>query len=234
MPPDQSEMLITLNWPGSRLELAITDPQGQQVDANYPGATLVPYARMVHMILSKPLEGVWRLAVRGAEVPEGIIDYAAVVSVRQDQNQGSTGGTYVPAPPRQPINEPVIGLFLVILLGGALAVVIILLARQGGGLGGKPEAAVCIAGQPHYWAEMRRGMLRVGRDPRSDLVLTDSRVSRFHAQITKTPQGFLLEDLGSSNVTTINGRRIIRYYLQYNDVVRVGETDLIFWARFGR
>lgn len=50
----------------------------------------------------------------------------------------------------------------------------------------------------------------IGRDPEADLVLAtpDKQISRSHAQLKLTPEGVLLEDLGSKNGTHHNGERI--------------------------
>lgn len=47
--------------------------------------------------------------------------------------------------------------------------------------------------------------LMVGRDPGCDIQVQDRQVSRFHARITPTPEGVIIEDLGSKNGTNHNG-----------------------------
>jgi ABC-type multidrug transport system ATPase subunit/pSer/pThr/pTyr-binding forkhead associated (FHA) protein len=60
----------------------------------------------------------------------------------------------------------------------------------------------------------------IGRAPECDLVLPEAEVSSRHCCLTHTPQGWVLEDLGSSNGTFVNGTR-----LKANQRVRVGPTD---------
>ena len=48
----------------------------------------------------------------------------------------------------------------------------------------------------------------IGRDPRCDLVIPDSTVSRHHAGLDRCPRGWLLMDLGSTNGTRLNGWRV--------------------------
>lgn len=55
--------------------------------------------------------------------------------------------------------------------------------------------------------ELRDGAI-IGRDPASDFVVDDKSVSRVHAQVEKTDDGFLLRDLGSSRGTYYNGERV--------------------------
>jgi DNA-binding winged helix-turn-helix (wHTH) protein len=47
--------------------------------------------------------------------------------------------------------------------------------------------------------------LMVGRDPTCEIVVQDRQVSRFHARITPSPEGVMVEDLGSKNGTNHNG-----------------------------
>jgi len=53
------------------------------------------------------------------------------------------------------------------------------------------------------WALSRT--LMVGRDPGCDIQVQDRQVSRFHVRITPTPEGVIVEDLGSKNGTNHNG-----------------------------
>ncbi|HAY85161.1 MAG TPA: hypothetical protein DCY42_09645, partial [Chloroflexi bacterium] len=41
----------------------------------------------------------------------------------------------------------------------------------------------------------------LGREPSCDVVITDRQISRFHARLTPTLEGVILEDLGSKNGT---------------------------------
>jgi DNA-binding winged helix-turn-helix (wHTH) protein len=45
----------------------------------------------------------------------------------------------------------------------------------------------------------------LGRDPSCDVVITDRQISRFHARLTPTTEGVILEDLGSKNGSHHNG-----------------------------
>src|SRR5262249_45719299 len=49
-----------------------------------------------------------------------------------------------------------------------------------------------------------REVVRIGRDSASDLPLDDQRVSRSHARITRGPDGFYVQDLGSHNLTYLD------------------------------
>jgi transcriptional regulator with PAS, ATPase and Fis domain len=70
--------------------------------------------------------------------------------------------------------------------------------------------------------------LTIGSRPDSDLRLEDPTVSRRHAEISRTAEGLLLQDLGSTNGTFLNGVRVDRAYLRDGAVVTVGETSMSF------
>ena len=67
----------------------------------------------------------------------------------------------------------------------------------------------------------------VGRDPVADLTLEDPEASRQHAAITAADEAVLIEDLGSTNGTTVNDERLDeRRPLREGDRVRIGTTVL--------
>ncbi len=50
-----------------------------------------------------------------------------------------------------------------------------------------------------------RQTIVLGRESTCDVVVADRQISRFHARLTPTPEGVILEDLGSKNGTNHNG-----------------------------
>ena len=48
----------------------------------------------------------------------------------------------------------------------------------------------------------------IGRDPMADIVLSDPEVSRQHARLTRDEEGFEIQDLGSTNGTFVDGKRL--------------------------
>jgi diguanylate cyclase (GGDEF)-like protein len=68
----------------------------------------------------------------------------------------------------------------------------------------------------------------IGRSRSASLFLEDPGVSRRHARITRTPGGrYILEDLGSTNGTLLNGSQIKSVELQPGDRVQVGSDVVI-------
>jgi hypothetical protein len=67
---------------------------------------------------------------------------------------------------------------------------------------------------------------RVGRSSEADLVVRDLTVSRLHAQILRTADGFVLTDLGSTNGTWLAGRRVGQVEVVPGDAVLLGDLTL--------
>jgi hypothetical protein len=66
------------------------------------------------------------------------------------------------------------------------------------------------------------GSLRIGRALDNDLVIADSRVSRYHAQIVRDAHGPLVRDLGSTNGTAVGGRVVGEDRLADGDRLTLG------------
>jgi S1-C subfamily serine protease len=68
----------------------------------------------------------------------------------------------------------------------------------------------------------------IGREAGVDLVLSDGKASRRHAALRVLPDGrATLYDLGSSNGTFVNGRRIQSTLLQGGEQIQIGDTVLV-------
>jgi pSer/pThr/pTyr-binding forkhead associated (FHA) protein len=57
--------------------------------------------------------------------------------------------------------------------------------------------------------DLTKEVILVGRDVTNEVVLGDAEVSRQHARLTRTPGGYVLEDLGSTNGPFVNGERLM-------------------------
>ncbi|MFO8081452.1 MAG: DUF3662 and FHA domain-containing protein [Armatimonadota bacterium] len=68
----------------------------------------------------------------------------------------------------------------------------------------------------------------IGRDPGCEIVLDEPAVSRRHAQIEWTYQGYVLRDLGSSNGTFVNSTEIDESLLSEDDLIEVGLVQMRF------
>ena len=68
----------------------------------------------------------------------------------------------------------------------------------------------------------------VGRDPDCDVPLSSRSVSRRHALVEKTPNGWVVRDLGSANGTSVAGTRVQEAPLVNGSAVRFGEVEAVF------
>jgi adenylate cyclase len=73
----------------------------------------------------------------------------------------------------------------------------------------------------------------LGRHPANTLRLADREVSKEHACIERVGNSYLLKDLGSSNGTFVNGRRVRELRLRDGDEIALGNSRLIFHSGEG-
>lgn len=76
-----------------------------------------------------------------------------------------------------------------------------------------------------------QGKVVLGRSKDASITIPDINLSRAHCSVSATPRGYLLEDLGSTNGTYLNGRRIGQELLREGDRIVIGETEFEFRAR---
>ena len=70
----------------------------------------------------------------------------------------------------------------------------------------------------------------IGRDLSNEIVISDSEVSRRHARLFMQGANYVIEDLGSTNGTFVNGQRLMgSYVLRPGEIITFGETlSLVF------
>ena len=71
-----------------------------------------------------------------------------------------------------------------------------------------------------------RDRLVIGRGRCADLMIAEPTISRAHAAIGWEPQGFFVEDLGSTNGTLLNGAKESRAPLKNGDEIQMGKLML--------
>jgi hypothetical protein len=64
----------------------------------------------------------------------------------------------------------------------------------------------------------------VGRSSELDMVLVEDMVSRKHAKIAASPDAILIQDLGSTNGTFVNGEKIKKVRLKEGDRILIGTS----------
>jgi len=82
--------------------------------------------------------------------------------------------------------------------------------------------------QPGKTFVLDRDALTIGRDPGNDIVIAEPQVSRQHTRITRQGNFLVLEDLGSTNGTFVNGVRLTApHTLTNGDVIGMGDTVVL-------
>jgi pSer/pThr/pTyr-binding forkhead associated (FHA) protein len=91
-----------------------------------------------------------------------------------------------------------------------------------------PHKAVVIEGDSHRGATFDLGdELVLGRGPKCQVVLDDSYVSQMHARLFAKGDVYMVEDLGSTNGTYLNRRKVTTpTELRRGDQVKIGKTVL--------
>src|SRR5262249_32342326 len=70
-----------------------------------------------------------------------------------------------------------------------------------------------------------KDIITFGRDPENAIACDDRQVSRRHARLTRYGQQLILEDLGSTNGTLVNGKPIEgEHVLQPADIISIGTS----------
>ncbi len=103
------------------------------------------------------------------------------------------------------------------------------------GIGGNDEGfpivgwVVPVTGPNQYQTfKLHQGQTVLGTGGDAHVVVNDTFMSTLHAEIVCTATGFTLKDLGSTNGTFVNQRKVDAHELFDNDVFTLGKTDFKF------
>ena len=82
--------------------------------------------------------------------------------------------------------------------------------------------------QPNQAFEVRKDVNTLGRDISNDIVINDRETSRHHLRLMLSGDTLTIEDLGSTNGTFVNGKRLSGVTpLQIGDLIGLGETVIL-------
>lgn len=82
--------------------------------------------------------------------------------------------------------------------------------------------------RPNLVFELDKPSYMIGREAGNDIVIEDPQVSRRHAQLTRQGSSYFIEDIGSTNGTYVNGKRVMAPMLLVNgDMVGLADTVII-------
>ncbi len=89
-----------------------------------------------------------------------------------------------------------------------------------------PHAYLIIQGD--RTVDLTTPTVRIGRALDNDVILEDRQVSRYHAQLRQRYGRYILQDLGSTGGTTVNGFPIQEIVLRPGDLITLSGVDLIY------
>jgi hypothetical protein len=162
------------------------------------------------------------------ELPTGVFEVSSHVADRAAPRADGPGGA-PPAPPGLASNgHPALPPLPP--LRGRVATDT---GRQGpsivGRAGGRSAVThVLVVDGPGTRHQLSTGRNVIGRGTDADIRLPDTGVSRKHVDIVLDGGVATAEDLGSTNGTLVNGRRISRQPLADGDVIRIGHSVLVY------
>jgi hypothetical protein len=91
-----------------------------------------------------------------------------------------------------------------------------------------PRLIVRLKGRPLKTYPYAGASMSIGRLPENDIVIDNLSVSRKHATISSTKDGYTLRDLGSKNGTALNGKPVSEARLSNDDVIMIGKYEILF------
>lgn len=104
------------------------------------------------------------------------------------------------------------------------------LGGGGEGRGRRQSASELVVVRSETQAGLRflvQDVVVLGRSNEADVVLDDPYASEFHVRFTTKDGRVVLADLGSTNGTYVNGRRVVSpLHLSRGDAVQIGKTVL--------
>jgi len=78
---------------------------------------------------------------------------------------------------------------------------------------------------PNQLYTITNDVTNVGRDASNDIVINDFEVSRHHFRLVRSASSLSLEELGSTNGTSVNGKPVTgTVELRNGDMISMGET----------
>jgi pSer/pThr/pTyr-binding forkhead associated (FHA) protein len=87
---------------------------------------------------------------------------------------------------------------------------------------------VIFGGQEQKTFQLDQPRMVVGRDATCEIPIDNLGISRNHCAFAARGEAFVVQDLGSSNGTFVNGRKITEHFLNDGDEIVIGKYTLKF------
>ena len=73
-------------------------------------------------------------------------------------------------------------------------------------------------------------IIKIGKAVDNNFIVNDPHVSRHHAQLIHEEEGWILEDLNSTNGTFVNGVQIVKKSVTLTDTIKLGDNYVLPFA----
>ena len=103
-------------------------------------------------------------------------------------------------------------------------------AVRNGSSNGASRLVAKMNGSVSSSVKLTEGRILIGRAALCDISVPSPTVSRHHAMVVKTDKGVGLVDLGSTNGTFVDGKRVSQHLLENGDAIRVGDCTITFFG----
>lgn len=91
-----------------------------------------------------------------------------------------------------------------------------------------PKLIIKLANEIVDRIDVQRGDMRIGRKPGCEIHIDSLAVSGEHANIFTVGEDSFIQDLGSTNGTYVNNKKITKHHLRNDDVISIGKHSLVY------
>ena len=214
--PGKADVIAEVVTPDVLEEIRAEESAYAEQHVSAAGGVVRPQAPMPQMASQAPM-GAQPMAPAQAQAPQAFPQMQAPMAQQQPVGMDAPLRSAQPAVPVVPA------------MGGGLPASFD--APQAAPGTGTPASTACQLSEVKTGRTWRISVdtTIIGREEASaDLVLSDSNVSRRHAELARTDAGWTIADLGSTNGTRVNGQRITSQVLRSGDVITLGLIELQF------
>ena len=82
--------------------------------------------------------------------------------------------------------------------------------------------------------DLKQGDMKIGRKPGCEIMIDNLAISGEHANIFTVGEDSFIQDMGSTNGTFINNKKITKHHLKNGDAVVIGKHTLVFLTESAR
>jgi hypothetical protein len=76
--------------------------------------------------------------------------------------------------------------------------------------------------------DLKQGDMKIGRKPGCEIMIDNLAISGEHANIFTVGEDSFIQDMGSTNGTFVNNKKITKHHLKNGDAVVIGKHTLVF------